>query len=147
MRGAQKYNTNPPGVILPPHVYDLANNAYKSMIRDGKSQSVVIRYAKGELQHGPRSSHTKWVAFKSTAACSGESGAGKTEETKLTLQFLAEVAKNEKFATENKRGVQPQCACGMMLAVTAAALCRPGATASASESNSGVHGECKNSPK
>eukprot|EP01051_Picozoa_sp_SAG22_P004846 SAG22_NODE_272_length_13192_cov_311.812495_4_plen_449_part_00 len=72
-----KYAKKPVGTMLPPHVYDLASNAYTSMIRDGNSQSVVI---------------------------SGESGAGKTEETKLTLQFLAEVAKNDKFSESGKKG-------------------------------------------
>ena len=50
---------------LPPHVYAIGDNAYRQMLSDAKSQSVVI---------------------------SGESGAGKTEATKLILQFMAEVS-------------------------------------------------------
>jgi myosin heavy subunit len=64
----ERYHAAGPGEVLPPHVYGLANNAYGSMLRDRADQSVVI---------------------------SGESGAGKTEETKLCVQFLADVAGSE----------------------------------------------------
>ncbi|KAJ7518383.1 hypothetical protein O6H91_21G066400 [Diphasiastrum complanatum] len=47
---------------LGPHVYMTADSAYKAMIRDGANQSIII---------------------------SGESGAGKTETAKITMQYLA----------------------------------------------------------
>lgn len=47
---------------MPPHVYLVADNAYRLMMRDNKDQSVLI---------------------------SGESGAGKTESTKFVMRFLA----------------------------------------------------------
>jgi myosin heavy subunit len=50
---------------LPPHVYGVADNAYKALRGFGKSQSCIV---------------------------SGESGAGKTEATKLFLQYIAEVS-------------------------------------------------------
>ena len=50
---------------LPPHIYLVADNAYRGILFDRKDQGVIV---------------------------SGESGAGKTEATKQCLQFLAEVA-------------------------------------------------------
>ena len=70
------YFSKSAGQVLEPHVYELANSTYVNMMRDGEDQSVVI---------------------------SGESGAGKTEETKLCLQFIAEVAKDPTVA-EGKKG-------------------------------------------
>ena len=56
---------------LPPHIYATAYNAYNSMLSDGGDQSMVI---------------------------SGESGAGKSEATKLILQFLADVSTRQNAA-------------------------------------------------
>lgn len=50
---------------MPPHVYALAESAYKSLTADGENQCVII---------------------------SGESGAGKTEASKLIMQYVAAVS-------------------------------------------------------
>lgn len=49
---------------LPPHIYALVDQTYNTMVRDNRSQSILI---------------------------SGESGAGKTEAMKICLTFIAEV--------------------------------------------------------
>ena len=50
--------------VLPPHVYGIAQRAYRNLIRHRTNQALII---------------------------AGESGAGKTESTKKCLQYLAEV--------------------------------------------------------
>ncbi|TMW43261.1 hypothetical protein DOY81_011659, partial [Sarcophaga bullata] len=50
---------------LPPHIFAISDNAFQEMNRDKTNQCIVI---------------------------SGESGAGKTESTKLILQYLAAIS-------------------------------------------------------
>ncbi|XP_065065923.1 myosin-10-like isoform X1 [Rhopilema esculentum] len=50
---------------MPPHVYAIADNAYRNMLQDRENQSIL---------------------------CTGESGAGKTENTKKVIQYLANIA-------------------------------------------------------
>jgi len=66
---------------LPPHVFATADNCYKAMLSDNKSQSCVI---------------------------SGESGAGKTEATKLILQYVAEVSGRASTGESEKGGLEQQ---------------------------------------
>eukprot|EP00118_Oscarella_pearsei_P003363 m.14044 g.14044 ORF g.14044 m.14044 type:complete len:1988 (+) comp25432_c0_seq1:98-6061(+) len=50
---------------MPPHIYAITDTAYRSMMEDRENQSIL---------------------------CTGESGAGKTENTKKVIQYLAIVA-------------------------------------------------------
>ncbi|XP_069783178.1 myosin-10-like isoform X2 [Narcine bancroftii] len=54
---------------MPPHIYAISETAYRSMLQDREDQSIL---------------------------CTGESGAGKTENTKKVVQYLAHVASSHK---------------------------------------------------
>ncbi|KAM3822447.1 myosin-10-like isoform 2-T2 [Vipera latastei] len=54
---------------MPPHIYAISETAYRSMLQDREDQSIL---------------------------CTGESGAGKTENTKKVIQYLAHVASSHK---------------------------------------------------
>uniref|UniRef100_A0A087XQZ1 Myosin, heavy chain 14, non-muscle n=1 Tax=Poecilia formosa TaxID=48698 RepID=A0A087XQZ1_POEFO len=57
---------------MPPHIYAISEAAYRSMLQDREDQSIL---------------------------CTGESGAGKTENTKKVIQYLAHVASSHKGGT------------------------------------------------
>eukprot|EP00943_MAST-04B_sp_MAST-4B-sp1_P008495 g8495.t1 len=74
----KKYRESPPAakirllsekeqkkIMLPPHIFETANDVYRTIDESGKSQSIII---------------------------SGESGAGKTETTKQIMQFIANLS-------------------------------------------------------
>ncbi|XP_069510474.1 myosin-9 [Ambystoma mexicanum] len=54
---------------MPPHIYAITDTAYRSMMQDREDQAIL---------------------------CTGESGAGKTENTKKVIQYLAYVASSHK---------------------------------------------------
>eukprot|EP01117_Protostelium_nocturnum_P014956 TRINITY_DN574_c0_g2_i1.p1 TRINITY_DN574_c0_g2~~TRINITY_DN574_c0_g2_i1.p1 ORF type:complete len:2184 (+),score=918.74 TRINITY_DN574_c0_g2_i1:142-6693(+) len=63
--------------LMPPHVFATADDSFRSMSDDSKNQSIII---------------------------SGESGAGKTETTKLILQFLsARTSSNARTSVVEKK--------------------------------------------
>ncbi|KAM9746242.1 myosin-14-like isoform 2-T2 [Menidia menidia] len=62
---------------VPPHIYSITDNAYRNMLQDREDQSIL---------------------------CTGESGAGKTENTKKVIQYLAVVASSHK----GKKEANPQ---------------------------------------
>merc|ERR1719385_377609 len=59
---------------VPPHVFAITDTAYRSMLQDREDQSIL---------------------------CTGESGAGKTENTKKVIQYLAHVAASKPKSTSH----------------------------------------------
>ncbi|XP_077387392.1 myosin-14-like isoform X1 [Festucalex cinctus] len=66
---------------VPPHIYSITDNAYRNMMQDREDQSIL---------------------------CTGESGAGKTENTKKVIQYLAVVASSHKGKKEANPPTQQQ---------------------------------------
>ncbi|ESO82011.1 hypothetical protein LOTGIDRAFT_223639 [Lottia gigantea] len=68
-------------VEMPPHLFSISDNAYQNMLQDRENQSVLI---------------------------TGESGAGKTENTKKVIMYFAHVAavahKEEEEKKDSKKG-------------------------------------------
>ncbi|KAI3360057.1 hypothetical protein L3Q82_013864, partial [Scortum barcoo] len=62
---------------VPPHIYSITDNAYRNMMQDREDQSIL---------------------------CTGESGAGKTENTKKVIQYLAVVASSHKGKKDSNPG-------------------------------------------
>uniref|UniRef100_A0A669DIS5 Myosin, heavy chain 11a, smooth muscle n=1 Tax=Oreochromis niloticus TaxID=8128 RepID=A0A669DIS5_ORENI len=66
---------------LPPHIYSITDNAYRNMMQDREDQSIL---------------------------CTGESGAGKTENTKKVIQYLAVVASSHKGKKDSSGELEKQ---------------------------------------
>ena len=82
---------------LPPHIFQLANNAYYHMRRTAQDQSIILTYATFSSQNISTD-----VAF----LCSGETGSGKSENRRLAIKTLLELSvsnpgkKGSKLATQ-----------------------------------------------
>ncbi|KAM8879344.1 myosin-9-like isoform 1-T2 [Spinachia spinachia] len=63
---------------MPPHIYAITDTAYRSMMQDREDQSIL---------------------------CTGESGAGKTENTKKVIQYLAHIASSFKSKKDQGNAV------------------------------------------
>merc|ERR1712142_919759 len=66
---------------VPPHLFAICDGAYQNMNMDRQNQSMLI---------------------------TGESGAGKTENTKKVLSYFANVGGSEKKEGENKQNLEDQ---------------------------------------
>lgn len=76
----EMYHSTPDYTHLPPHIYGIAHNAFQKLTDQHLSQAVLI---------------------------SGESGAGKTENTKFLLLYLSEILKSDMGLQDKLLEVNP----------------------------------------
>jgi hypothetical protein len=66
---------------LPPHIFAISDKAYHDMLKTGDNQSLLI---------------------------TGESGAGKTENTKKVIHYLTSITKTDKSGSKNVGALEQQ---------------------------------------
>lgn len=108
----------------PPHLFALADAAYKAMKRRAKDTCIVISGRGGALGGLGGGGHP-WVGALTQPLVSlpGESGAGKTEASKYIMQYIAAIT-NPTQRAEVERWVQPHGA-GRTEGGMGAGLCAP----------------------
>ena len=88
LTGAISAKKNSDGAALPPHVYSVADNSYRAMMR-------AMEDATGDVDLDGSADQSILV--------SGESGAGKTVTTKIIMKYLAALSKRSSTKKMEKR--------------------------------------------
>ncbi|XP_009581203.1 PREDICTED: unconventional myosin-VIIa-like, partial [Fulmarus glacialis] len=96
---------------LPPHIFAVASRAYHAMLghRGGgpRSPCIVIRQESRQIANGGAWQTKLTFVEQLVCRCCGESGAGKTESTKLLLQHIMNLCKGNSQLEQQILQVNP----------------------------------------